>query len=449
MNSSEYVSSERKGYSLYVISDRAIPHVADGLKSALRRVLWMAKDGKKVKSSALAGACAAIHPHAAPEGSINTAAAPYGNNIPLLTGYGAFGTLMKPTAYGASRYTSVALSKFAKDVMFADMNLIPMVDNYDGTQLEPKHLIPLIPTVLLNPQEGIAVGFASNILPRSVVDIINDQVKHLQNKTHKITDVNPSLDPLKQTSSGAVIDRLGKTRWVFSGAFTKLNATTIRITKLPYGLSHKKLTSNLYKLEDVGTIIDVEDNSSDVYDIRIKFKKGTLSKLDDTGVLNLVGLITTTPENMNVVDFDGVTVWSANYKDIITQYTDWRLQYYIARYTTLAEQLTVDIQRLRDVQLAIAKNIGSVARKTKSKQELKEYLAVIGIIHVDYIADLPVYRFTEEERLKADVRLAEHLVTMSRYDVLLESETERKLVYVAELKSVLKKVVSNQYGGIE
>jgi len=97
MKSSEYIDNERKSYSLYLISDRAIPHIADGLKSSIRRILWMARDGKKVKSSALAGACASIHPHAAPEGPINTIAAPYGNNIPLLKGYGAFGTLLKPT----------------------------------------------------------------------------------------------------------------------------------------------------------------------------------------------------------------------------------------------------------------------------------------------------------------------------------------------------------------
>jgi len=449
MKSSEYINQERKAYSLYLISDRAIPHVADGLKSALRRVLWMARDGKKVKSSALAGSCAAIHPHAAPEGSINTAAAPYGNNIPLLKGYGAFGTLLKPTAYGASRYTSVALSEFAKDVIFADANLIPMVDNYDGTIKEPKHLLPLVPTVLLNPQEGIAVGFASNILPRSITDIIYDQVLHLQGKSSKIVEAPPSLDSLGQTSSGAVVDRLGKTRWVFTGAYDKINATTVRITKLPYGLTHKKLTTTLDKLEEVGTIVDVVDNSSDVYDILIKFKKGTLTKLDDAKILKMLGLELSVPENLNVVDFDGVTVWSTNYTDVVTRFTDWRLQYYITRYEVLAAQLEIDIQRLRDVILAVKKNIGSVARKIKSKAELKEYLGAIGIVHTEYIADLPVYRFTEDERIKAETKLAEHEATMDRYRLLLSSEPERKQVYIKELKDVLKKVNANRYASIE
>jgi len=91
MRGSEYVNEQRREYSLYVLQSRAIPSIADGLKAAGRRVLWTAKDGKKHKSATLAGATMPIHPHASPEGAINTLAAPYGNNIPLLHGDGAFG----------------------------------------------------------------------------------------------------------------------------------------------------------------------------------------------------------------------------------------------------------------------------------------------------------------------------------------------------------------------
>ena len=155
--SSNYINDQRKEYSLYVLQMRAIPHAADGLKAAARRVLWTAKNGSKFKSATLSGATMPIHPHAAPESTINTLAAPYGNNVPLLKGDGAFGTLLNPTAYGASRYTSVSLSAFTKDVLFRDIEIIPLVDNYDETQREPKHFLPLVPVVLMNPQEGIAV----------------------------------------------------------------------------------------------------------------------------------------------------------------------------------------------------------------------------------------------------------------------------------------------------
>ena len=161
--SSLYIEKERKDYSLYVMQSRAIPAVTDGLKAAGRRTLWIARNVGKTKTATLAGATLPIHPHATPESAINTLAAPYGNNIPLFKGYGAFGTMLDPTAYGAARYTSVATSKFTDDVMFKDIEIIPMMPNYDDTLEEPVRFLPLVPVALLNPAEGIAVGFATNI----------------------------------------------------------------------------------------------------------------------------------------------------------------------------------------------------------------------------------------------------------------------------------------------
>jgi DNA gyrase/topoisomerase IV subunit A len=139
---SDYINNKRREYSLYVLQSRAIPSLADGLKVSARRVLWTARDGKKYKSATLAGLTMPLHPHAPPEGTVNALAAPFINNKPLLDGYGAFGTLLNPNAFGAARYTSVKLSEFAKKVVFVDIDIIPMIDNYDSTQLEPKHFCP-------------------------------------------------------------------------------------------------------------------------------------------------------------------------------------------------------------------------------------------------------------------------------------------------------------------
>jgi DNA gyrase/topoisomerase IV subunit A len=445
MKSSEYILKQRRNFSLYVIQHRAIPHVSDGLKAAARRVLWTARNGQKYKSSALAGAVAPIHPHAAPEGTINTLAAPYGNNIPLLKGYGAFGTLLKPTSYGAARYTSVVLSKFAKDVLFKDIEIIPMVDNYDGSVLEPQHFLPIIPLVLLNPQEGIAVGFASKLLPRSINDIISHQILHLKKQNNKITEVTPFFAPTNQTSSGLVTNKQKKQQWLFHGDFKKLNATSIQITELPYGLAHQKFITNLETLEDNGSIIKITDDSSDSYNIVIQFKKGTLSKLSNDEIKEFVGINNSLSENMNVVNFDGNTIWEATYVDIIKEFTSWRLTYYTKRYERLADLIKTDIQRLKDVLLAIKKKVGVVATKTESRSELKEYLTVIGIIHIDYIADLPIHRFTHDEKNKTEKKLTEHLTTLDYYNELLQSEDKRRHIYIDELREILKNVKSNCY----
>jgi len=314
--SSKYVEEQRKLYSLYVLSSRAIPSVIDGLKISGRRVLWMARDGKLHKSASLAGLTMPIHPHAAPEGAINTLSAPYCNNIPLFDGEGAFGTLLKPTAYGASRYTSVKVSQFTKDVIFKDIEIIPMVDNYDNTLLEPRHFLPLIPIVLLNPSEGIAVGFATYILPRSLKQLIQAQIQYLQGK-RIAGKLAPTFTPTKTTATC-----IEQNTFKFFGELEKVNSTTVKITKLPYGLLHKKYVACLNQLIETGKIQSYEDNSNNQYDICVKFTREELSKYNEQQLIEVLGLTTKHNENLTVTNFDCNTIWQPNPITLIKEFTD-------------------------------------------------------------------------------------------------------------------------------
>lgn len=440
MKSSEYINEQRRDYSLYVLQSRAIPHAADGLKAAARRILWIAKDGKKRKSATLAGECMPIHPHAAPESAVNTLAARHGNNVPLLTGYGAFGTVLKPSAYGASRYTSVVISKFADDVVMRDVEIIPMMENYDGTLDEPKHFLPLIPMVLLNPQEGIAVGFASDILPRAFEDIVHSQIQYLSGNGFK--QPKPTFGPTNQKAVGYDNDK-----WQFVGEIKKEGTNKYRVLNLPYGLVHEKFVNNLTKMEEAedSFITEVKDGSKDSINIAITFKKGSLTGMDEPEILKMLGLTTSYGENLNVIDFDGKHVWAPTYAELVQKFCDWRLVWYKVRYERLARLLDEDIQRYLDILLAIKKNVGSVATKTESRAELKEFLTQIGIVNIDYIADLAIYRFTEEERRKTEQKLDEAREKMKEYRNLIKNEGERRNVYIEELKEILVKYNKGYY----
>lgn len=438
LKSSEYINEQRREYSLYVLQSRAIPHAADGLKAAARRILWVARDGKKRKSATLAGECMPLHPHAAPESAVNTLAATYGNNVPLLKGYGAMGTMLNPTAYGAARYTSVELSKFAEDVVLRDIEVVPLMENYDGTLEEPKHFLPLVPIVLLNPQEGIAVGFASDILPRALGDIIHDQVAYLSGD--KFKQPKPVFEPTKQK---AVSFDNGK--WCFMGEIEKQGAVNVRVTNLPYGLLHAKFVDNLMKMEEAEQIASFKDSSKDKFNILVTFKKGSLTGMSDEDITKNLGLTTYLSENMNVIDFDGTSVWAPTYAEMIQKFCDWRLKWYKNRYERLSKLLGEDIQRYLDILLAIKKNVGGTVKATQSRAELKEYLAEIGIVYVDYIADLPIYRFTEEEKRKIEEKLADAEKLMKRYKTLLKDEGERRMIFIEELKEVLSKYNKGHY----
>lgn len=433
MKSSEYLEQERKLFALYTLQNRALPSVCDGMKSAGRRAVWMARDGEKRKTATLAGACMSIHPHGENSGSINTLAAPYGNNIPLFKGYGAFGTMLDPTAYGAARYTSVAISKFTEDVMFKDIEIVPMMPNYDDTLEEPVHFLPLVPVVLLNPSEGIAVGFATNILPRSLEDIISVQLAHLTGKK-VTTKLLPTFTPINSMATSGD----GKS-FFFEGEYEEINATTVRITNLPYGQSHEKVIAKLDDLSEKGTVVDFTDRSKDKVNIEVKFKKGVLRDMSRTEVLKTLALSVKQNENLNVLDFTGQGVWSAEPIDLIKKFTDWRLTWYVKRYERLRDLLQIDLQRYYDIKTAIDNNVGGIARKIQNRGELKDVLTELGIVYIDYIADLPVYRFTDEERLKNEQRIKEAEAQMAEYKELLAKPELRVAVYTKELNEVLAK----------
>lgn len=438
-----YIDEQRREYSLYVLQSRAIPAATDGLKAASRRTLWTARDGKKYKTATLAGATMPIHPHASPDDAINTIAGPYVNNIPLFTGDGAFGTLLEPKAFGASRYTSVQASKFTQDVVFRDIEIVPMAENYDGTLEEVVHFLPLVPLALLNPSEGIAVGFKSDILPRSLEDLILTQISHL-NGTKKIKEPIPKFIPLNSIA----IDREEGNKSVFfyfDGDYDQVDATTIRITKLPYGLVHESFINSLDNNIEKGIVVDYVDNSKDKIDILIKFKRGHLRGKDKNVVMKELGLIVRHGEILNVLDFDGKKIWSPTPIDFIRAFTDWRLTWYSIRYQRLHDLLKNELQRYYDIRSAIKHKIGATALKVASRSELKELLASLQIVNVDYIADLPVYRFTEEEKEKNEQRIKQGETQLKEYVILLKNESERRKVYVKELKEVLSKYSKGQY----
>lgn len=434
--SSDYIEQQRHDYSLYVMRSRAIPSIKDGLKAGQRRVLWMARDGQKYKSASLAGSTLPIHPHDSPEGSINTLAAPYGNNIPLFTGKGALGTLINPTAYGASRYTSVSTSKFTNDVVFRDIEVIPMVENYDGTLMEPEHFLPLVPICLINPAEGIAVGYATNIMPRAPDDIIIGQITHLKGGKN-IGNPNPKFRPLNTESYHSEVQASGRTAYYFNGDIERKDTSTIRITKLPYGQTHLAVVNKLEALLESGTVVDYTDNSNNVIDIEVKFRRGVLKDVEDTELYRMLGLNIRHIENLNVLDFTGQAIWSTNPVDVIRKFTDWRLTFYVKRYQRLLNILNIDVQRLLDVILAIDKNIGQHATKVATKVELTELLQTIGIVDVQYIASLPIYRFTQEEYNKTKKQLDEAIKLQQEYESIISSRDKQKAIYISELQDIL------------
>ena len=178
-SSSDYILQTSREYALYVCSNRAIPAVSDGLKHGQRMALWILRNrAEKIKTFALAGLLGFeklhLHGEKSATDAISLLAAPFKNNVCLIEGLGQFGSRIAPDGdgIGAPRYTEVRRSKAAEAFLYKDLDLVPLEDNYDGSNKQPLHFLPLIPIVLLNGVSGTAVGWSTDILPRSFKSLV-------------------------------------------------------------------------------------------------------------------------------------------------------------------------------------------------------------------------------------------------------------------------------------
>ena len=172
----QLIDDDYYGYAKYVIESRAIPSYIDGFKPVQRKVLYVVRktapvNGPKKKISDIAGSMSSManyhHGSASAEDASSRMAQTFNNNVPLVTGHGSFGSRLVPEP-SAPRYIFGTLSP-EFDKWFSDEEVCP--PNPEPDSPEPAHYLPLIPWVLVNGSSGMAVGFATNILPHAPADI--------------------------------------------------------------------------------------------------------------------------------------------------------------------------------------------------------------------------------------------------------------------------------------
>ena len=186
----DFFDNEYLGYAKYVVENRAIPSVIDGFKPSQRKIayaahkLWKTGKEKPLKVFQLGGQAAAISffHHGSLDGTIIGMAQDFKNSMPIFHGIGQFGSLRSPEA-GAPRYIGVKFNENFR-LLYKDFELVtPQYE--EGEEIEPHFFLPIIPTVLLNGGSGIAVGFATNILNRNPLDLIDSCLAELNGKKIK------------------------------------------------------------------------------------------------------------------------------------------------------------------------------------------------------------------------------------------------------------------------
>lgn len=173
-------------YASYVIRDRAIPNLADGLKPVQRRILWSLHekdDGRFIKVATISGHCAQYHPHG--EAAISDALVVLTNKRYLIEGQGNFGNIFTGDPPAAPRYIECRLTELARTEIFNN-DLTEFVSSYDGRNREPVALPSKLPLLLMLGTEGIAVGMACRILPHNFPELIEAQIAILKKQPFKV-----------------------------------------------------------------------------------------------------------------------------------------------------------------------------------------------------------------------------------------------------------------------
>ena len=173
-------------YASYVIRDRAIPKLADGLKPVQRRILWSLHekdDGRFIKVATISGYCMQYHPHG--EAAINDALVVLANKRYLIERQGNFGNINTGDPPAAPRYIECRLTELARNELFND-ELTELVPSYDGRNKEPVALPAKLPLLLMLGTEGIAVGMACKILPHNFPELLQAQIAILKKQPFKV-----------------------------------------------------------------------------------------------------------------------------------------------------------------------------------------------------------------------------------------------------------------------
>lgn len=465
-NSLESVMSDRFGrYSKYIIQERALPDVRDGLKPVQRRILYaMYADGNVPekpyrKSAKTVGLVIGnYHPHG--DTSVYEAMVRLSQywkmNIPLVDMQGNNGSIDDDPA-AAMRYTEARLSSFGhfllKDI---DQNTVNFTPNFDDTSSEPSVLPGIVPQLLVNGATGIAAGYATNIPPHNLREVIEACIYRLNNPMCNIADILEIMKGPDFPTGGIVQGKkgildaftTGKGRVVIRAKAEIVQAKNIQqiiITEIPYEVIKSNLVKKLDDIrlnKQIDGVIDVRDESDrNGLRIVIDIKKESDANLilnyfyknTDCQVFynyNMVAIVNQRPVLCSVIDMlDAFTVFR---KEVIIRRSKFQLDE-MEKRTHILEGLIKAISVLDEVILIIR----SSKDKTDAKNNLINRFAFSNE-QAEAIVSLRLYRLTNTDILEIKEELAQLSVEIQRLKGILSNETLLNNVFIKELQEVIR-----------
>lgn len=392
-------------YTSYVIKERAIPHINDGLKPVQRRILQTLHnmdDGRFHKVANVVGATMKLHPHG--DQSIFAALVNLANKGYLIDRQGNYGNIFTGDQASAPRYIECRLSPLAREVMF-NKDLTKFVESYDGRMEEPVTLPCKIPMLLLTGVEGIAVGMATKIMPHNFCELLEAQKKILRQEEFEL---------FPDFLQGGLLDVSmydhGNGKIKCRARLEEANEKTILIKDIPYTTTTQSLIDSVEKAAKAGKIkiVSINDYTAEEVEIEVKLARGIYAKDTIKALYAFSDCEVSISPNLTIIQGDTPTISSV---EKVLHFNTEKL------VKDLQAELEIDLGRLLDkLHARLLEQIFIEERLYKQIEEETSYKAVVESV------DTALAAFTEElDRpvIKEDIeRLLEiRIKRISRYDI--------------------------------
>lgn len=391
-----FTESAYLNYSMYVIMDRALPFIGDGLKPVQRRIIYaMSEIGLKA-SSAYAKSARTIgevigkfHPHgdAASYGAMVLMAQPFSYRYPLVDGHGNFGSLDDPKSFAAMRYTKSRLAKFS-ELLLDELNqgAAEYQPNFDATLEEPKFFPARLPHILLNGTTGIAVGMATDIPPHNLNEIAEATIKLLDNPNTPLDELLNIVQAPDYPTNAEIItprDEISKIYEKGRGSI-KMRAVwekedgNIVITAFPYQASPSKIIAQIAKQmreKKLPWVDDVRDDSGKDHPARLVIVPRS-NRIDYDELMSHLFATTDLQKsyrvNMNMLGLDGKPAVKGLIT-ILNEWLDFRRQTVTRRSQFRLDKILSRLHILEGLMIAYL-NIDEVIEIIRNEDEPKAEL---------------------------------------------------------------------------
>jgi len=456
-------------YSMYVILDRALPFVGDGLKPVQRRIIYAMselglKSSAKFKKSArtVGDVLGKFHPHgdSACYEAMVLMAQPFSYRYPFIDGQGNWGAPDDPKSFAAMRYTESKLSPYA-ELLLSEINqgTVSWTDNFDGSIQEPEHLPAQVPNLLLNGTSGIAVGMATDVPPHNLKEVVSACIQLLEKPSTDLESLMKLLPAPDYPTYANIVSSEDDLVQIYDTGHgsVKMRATYMKedgdvvIEALPFQTSGSKVIAQIAQQmssKKLPLVEDIRDESDHENPTRIVLSPR--SNRVDIDALMLHLFATTDLEknyrvNMNVIGLDG----KPQVKPLIPMIKEW-LEYRTLVVTNrLNHRLDKITSRLHilDGLLVAFLNIDEVIAIIRSQDKPKPVLIErfnLSDIQAEAILDLKLRHLAKLEEIKIKGEQKELEIEKKKLELLLSSDTRLKTYIKKELKSIAKDYGDNR-----